>query len=58
MMSPILDPFIEKVKQVRLNPPTIAYISNVTGTWITMEQATDPEYYAVHLRSGFQHPTC
>ena len=50
MMSPILAPFTEQVKQVNLNSPEIPYISNVTGTWITVEQATDPNYWAKHLR--------
>src|SRR5262249_34845742 len=31
-------------------PPQIPYISNVTGTWITPEQATDPAYWVAHLR--------
>ena len=51
MMEPILEPFTNKVKQVKLNPPTIPFVSNVTGTWITVEQATNPNYYAQHLRS-------
>ena len=50
MMEPILEPFSKQVRQVRLNPPQIPYISNVTGTWITAAQATDPDYYARHLR--------
>ncbi len=41
----------ERVKQVSLNPPKIPYISNLTGTWITAAQATNPEYYTQHLRS-------
>ncbi|MGK7924069.1 MAG: beta-ketoacyl synthase N-terminal-like domain-containing protein [Spirulina sp.] len=51
MMEGMLEPFSEKVKQVKLNPPTIPFISNLTGTWITAEQATNPSYYAQHLRS-------
>ena len=27
-----------------------SYVSNLTGTWITAEQATDPGYWARHLR--------
>jgi acyl transferase domain-containing protein/NADPH:quinone reductase-like Zn-dependent oxidoreductase/acyl carrier protein len=50
MMNPILESFKQRVKQVRLQPPKIPYISNITGTWITPEQATDPNYYAQHLR--------
>ena len=50
MMEPILDAFTERVKQVRLDAPKIPYISNVTGNWITAAEATDPSYWAKHLR--------
>ncbi|NEO98309.1 MAG: SDR family NAD(P)-dependent oxidoreductase [Symploca sp. SIO2E9] len=50
MMEPILEPFTERVKQLSLKPPQIPYLSNVTGTWITAEEATDPSYWAKHLR--------
>ena len=50
MMSPILDAFTEHVKKVRLNEPTIPYLSNVTGHWITAAETTDPSYWAKHLR--------
>jgi acyl transferase domain-containing protein/acyl carrier protein len=50
MMEPILEPFTEAVRKVKLNPPQIPFISNVTGTWITVEEATDPHYWAKHLR--------
>ncbi|NEN88877.1 MAG: acyltransferase domain-containing protein [Okeania sp. SIO3H1] len=50
MMEPVIEPFIKYVKQLSLHPPQIPYISNVTGTWITAEQATDPEYWGKHLR--------
>lgn len=50
MMTPIVESFVQHVKRVRLQPPKIPYISNVTGTWITPEQATEPNYYAQHLR--------
>ncbi len=50
-MDVILPRFIEVLAGMTLNPPRIRYVSNVTGTWITPEQATDPEYYGTHLRS-------
>lgn len=50
MMEPILEPFTERVKQISLKPPQIPYLSNVTGNWITAEEATDPSYWAKHLR--------
>ncbi|MGB3292550.1 MAG: SDR family NAD(P)-dependent oxidoreductase [Phormidesmis sp.] len=50
MMEPILTPFRQQVKQISLSPPQIPFISNVTGTWITAEEATSPDYWARHLR--------
>ncbi len=51
MMDPIIAPFIEEVRKVHLSPPELPYISNVTGNWITAEQATKPDYWAEHIRS-------
>jgi acyl transferase domain-containing protein len=50
MMEPILDPFTQQVTAVNLRPPTIPFVSNVTGTWITAAEATSPSYWARHLR--------
>ncbi|WP_151735794.1 type I polyketide synthase ['Paenibacillus yunnanensis' Narsing Rao et al. 2020] len=50
MMDPILAPFTELVRAIRLSPPSKPFLSNVTGTWITPEQACSPEYWAEHLR--------
>lgn len=50
MMQPAADSFREKVANLKLRPPQIPFISNVTGTWITDEQATDPGYWAMHIR--------
>lgn len=49
MMNPLRDALTELVHTVRLNPPRIPYLSNVTGTWITEEQATNPSYWAEHM---------
>jgi phthiocerol/phenolphthiocerol synthesis type-I polyketide synthase E len=50
MMSPILNAFLEQVQTISLKPPKIPFISNVTGTWISDQQATDPKYWIQHLR--------
>src|SRR2546421_7514432 len=50
MVTPILGEFTAFLEKVQLHPPVIPYISNVTGTWITEEDATDPHYWAKHLR--------
>jgi acyl transferase domain-containing protein/glutamate-1-semialdehyde aminotransferase/acyl carrier protein len=50
MMDSIVEPFREQLSKASLNSPKIPFISNVTGTWITTAQATDPKYWARHLR--------
>jgi acyl transferase domain-containing protein len=50
MMEPALEGFVEAVGRVKLRAPKIPFVSNVTGTWIKPEEATDPEYWARHLR--------
>ncbi|MBW4677259.1 MAG: KR domain-containing protein [Desmonostoc geniculatum HA4340-LM1] len=35
----------ELLQKVRFNPPTIPFISNVSGTWITQAEATDFNYW-------------
>ncbi|MFE4449742.1 SDR family NAD(P)-dependent oxidoreductase [Streptomyces sp. NPDC056796] len=50
MMDPILEPFRDLVAAVRLSPPALPYLSNVTGDWITAEEAVDPDYWVRHLR--------
>ena len=35
---------------ITLHAPTIPFLSNVTGTWITDEQARDAAYWCRHLR--------
>jgi thioester reductase-like protein len=50
MMDPILAAFTEQVARVKLSPPRMAYLSNVSGSWITAAEATSPRYWARHLR--------
>jgi acyl transferase domain-containing protein/acyl carrier protein len=54
MMEPILERFTTKLRTITLNPPGIPYISNLTGNWITVEDATDPGYWASHIRFPVQ----
>ena len=49
LMDPVVRAFEEEVRKVSLNPPQIPYVSNVTGTWITAVDATDPTYWVRHL---------
>ncbi|MDM8559408.1 beta-ketoacyl synthase N-terminal-like domain-containing protein [Candidatus Parabeggiatoa sp. HSG14] len=50
MMSPILTPFFEQVQTIDLKPPKIPFLSNITGSWITHSEATDPHYWVKHIR--------
>ena len=50
MMDPILDPFREQVERTIRRPPQWPFLSNVSGTWIGAEEATDPGYWSRHLR--------
>lgn len=50
MMEAVVEPFTRCMSKISLHPPQIPYISNLTGTWITREEATDPAYWARHLR--------
>jgi acyl transferase domain-containing protein/acyl carrier protein len=49
MMEAIVPEFRQALRRVTLHPPKTRYISNVTGTWITATEATDPEYWVRHL---------
>ena len=50
MMEPMLERFTDEVLRVKLYPPRIPYLSNLTGSWVRDEEATDPGYWARHLR--------
>jgi phthiocerol/phenolphthiocerol synthesis type-I polyketide synthase E len=52
MMEPILEPFLQRLAGIELHPPKIPCVSNVTGAWITAAEATDPGYWARHLRQA------
>ncbi|KAB7785410.1 type I polyketide synthase [Methylorubrum populi] len=51
MLDPILPRFEAYLRTLRLRPPTIPVVSNLTGTWLTEAQACDPLYWVAHLRS-------
>jgi acyl transferase domain-containing protein len=51
MMEPILEAFADEVAKLELKPPQTPFVSNLTGDWITDSQATDPRYWASHLRN-------
>jgi acyl transferase domain-containing protein/thioesterase domain-containing protein len=54
MMDPILEPFTKVSESILLSPPRIPFVSTATGTWITDEEATDPQFWSAHLRNPVQ----
>jgi acyl transferase domain-containing protein len=50
MVEPILQTFENCVAEVERHPPSIPFISNVSGQWITDDEATSPAYWRRHLR--------
>jgi myxalamid-type polyketide synthase MxaB len=49
LMEPMLDAFASEVRATRLSPPSMALISNVTGTFAG-DELTDPGYWLRHIR--------
>ncbi|MFI9160822.1 SDR family NAD(P)-dependent oxidoreductase [Kitasatospora aureofaciens] len=50
LMDPIVAEFAELAAGVTLHPPTVPYVSNVTGDWADADLVTDPAYWVRHLR--------
>ncbi len=50
MMDPIIADFESVVTGVKLSEPKTPIISTVTGKYLTRAEATDPKYWASHLR--------
>jgi amino acid adenylation domain-containing protein len=49
MMQPAAGELLRLLADVPLQAPEIPFLSNVTGTWITAAEATDPAYWVRHL---------
>ena len=49
-VEPILAAWEEELRRAPLAPPSIPFLSNVTGTWIEPGQAQSPGYWVEHLR--------
>jgi amino acid adenylation domain-containing protein len=50
MLDPVMAPLRAFLCRMPLRPPRLRWVSNLTGTWITPEQATDPDYWTAQLR--------
>lgn len=58
MLEPILKPFGDYLRGIRLSPPRLPIISNRTGAELTAAQATDPDYWVQHLRNTVNFQPC
>jgi len=50
-MEPAVEEFRSAVSKVKRAGPAIPFVSNTTGKLITEQQATNPEYWANHIRN-------
>ncbi|MFI5957627.1 SDR family NAD(P)-dependent oxidoreductase [Cryptosporangium sp. NPDC051539] len=55
MLDPIVEPLREAVLKAGPKPPTRPFVSTLTGTWITAEQATDAGHWAAQLRGTVRY---
>jgi acyl transferase domain-containing protein len=58
LMDPILDAFADRVARAAPRPPSLPYVTNVSGTWVSAEEATDPAHWRRHLRDTVRFADC
>ncbi|MGW6919656.1 type I polyketide synthase, partial [Kitasatospora sp. NPDC054939] len=57
LMEPMVQEFTAAVTAVPRQAPHTPFISNTTGTWITDDQATDPDYWGRHILATVEYAT-
>ncbi|MCX5214400.1 acyltransferase domain-containing protein [Kitasatospora sp. NBC_00240] len=50
VLDPVLPGFAAALRGVTLRPPRTAYVTNVTGDWVTDAQALSPQHWLDHTR--------
>lgn len=50
LMDGMLEPFADVLGEVSLGPPSLPFLSNVTGNWIRPEEATNKQYWLRQVR--------
>ncbi|MEA3082232.1 MAG: hypothetical protein QOD54_1900, partial [Sphingomonadales bacterium] len=58
MLEPMREQFEALVTATPAQAPHTPFTSNVTGTWITDEQATSPAYWAAHTTATVRYADC
>ena len=51
LLDPVLAEYTDLVRSLSLSAPTVPFVCNVTGTWITEQQAVDPDTWPRVLRN-------
>lgn len=51
MLDPILERFRTACRKIDFKAPSMPFVSNLTGNWISPQEACDPDYWVNHLRS-------
>ncbi len=57
MMEPVVERFTALIADARPAAPEVAWVSSLTGEWITGAEATDPGYWGRQLRETVQFST-
>ncbi|HEY6880963.1 MAG TPA: type I polyketide synthase, partial [Polyangiales bacterium] len=58
MLDPILPTFRALCSTIAFRAPKRPIASNLTGRWLTAEEACDPEYWVQHLRNTVRFAEC
>jgi phthiocerol/phenolphthiocerol synthesis type-I polyketide synthase E len=48
LLRPMAERFKAALETIKLRPPTVPYVSNLTGDWIGAAEATSPAYWVEH----------
>jgi amino acid adenylation domain-containing protein len=51
MVDPVVEPLAAALREITLRAPQIPIVSSATGEWLSDAEATDPAYWAAHLRA-------
>ena len=58
MMDPIIETYTQHLQKISRQKPQIPFLSNVSGTWISPQEAMAPSYWASHLRQTVRYNDC
>ncbi|MDQ2679117.1 MAG: SDR family NAD(P)-dependent oxidoreductase [Actinomycetota bacterium] len=58
LLDPVLAEFRAYLEGIELHAPSIPWVSNSTGKWISAEEATDAAYWVDHLRHTVRFSDC